>query len=140
MTKINMRKIYSLMVALIAVSAIVSCNKELVNGEDLGVFSEITFTAVSEVATKTAIGDKDENKARPVTWDPNDKITVNGVEFFTETGGAEARFVTENLDFTAAEQYNAIYPATAGTSFDAITISASQDGTFANASISVAQS
>ena len=140
MTKINMRKIYSLMVALIAVSAIVSCNKELVNDEDLGVFSEITFTAVSEVATKTAIGDKDENNARPVTWISNDKITVNGVEFYTEAGGAEARFVTKNLDFTAAEQYNAIYPATAGASFDAITISASQDGTFANASISVAQS
>lgn len=140
MTKIKMRKIYTVMVALIAVSSFVSCNKELVNSEDLGVFSEITFTAVSEVATKTSIGDKGENNVRPVTWDANDEIIINGIVFKTLAGGAEAKFVTENLDFTTAEQYNAIYPATAGKSFDAVTISAEQDGTFANSSISVAQS
>lgn len=140
MTKINMKKIYSLMVALIAVSAIVSCNKELANGENLGVFSEITFTAVSEVETKTSLGEKDNNNVRPVTWNSGDEITVNGTVFKTAEDGAEARFVTENLDFKKADKYNAIYPATAGKSFDSIEISDSQDGTFANASISVAQS
>lgn len=140
MTKINMRKIYSLMVALIAVSTIVSCNKELVNGEDLGVFSEITFTAVSEVETKTSLGEKDNNNVRPVTWNSGDEITVNGTVFKTAEGGVEARFVTENLDFKKADKYNAIYPAAAGKSFDSIEISDSQDGTFAKASISVAQS
>ena len=133
-TKIEMKRIYSLMVAVIAVFALVSCNKELINNDSQDGFSGITFKAIAEASTKTTLG---ANGA--VTWNAGDMISVNGTTFTTEGSGDEVMFKTD-ADFELAGTYEAIYPSVAGTSFEAVTISANQDGAFANASISVAKS
>ena len=129
------------MVAAVALMALVSCNKEEINNDVLEApVSDIVFEAETPM-TKTTIGEADENGVRPVSWVVGDKITINGSEFEArELKDNKAIFVTENMDFATAESYDAIYPATAGTSLSAVTIAANQDGTFANASISVAQS
>ena len=129
------------MVAAVAFVALVSCNKETNSSLQPAPVSDIKFEA--EIAqTKTSIGDADENGYRNVTWDLGEQVYING-SLFTATGRKEdgkAIFETENLDFTVAEQYDAIYPATAGKSLEAVTIPTEQDGTFANAAIAVAQS
>ena len=129
------------MVAAVAF-AMVSCNKEEITNNEIqeAPVSDIVFEAETPM-TKTTIGEADDNGIRPVSWVVGDRITINGTEFkASELKDNKAIFVTENLDFTTAESYDAIYPASAGKSFDAVTIAAKQDGTFANASISVAQS
>lgn len=129
------------MVAAVAF-AMVSCNKEEITNNEIqeAPVSDIVFEAETPM-TKTTIGEADENGLRPVSWEVGDRITINGSEFkASELKDNKAIFVTENLDFTTAESYDAIYPATAGNSLSAVTIAAEQDGTFANASISVAQS
>ena len=105
--KIKMKRIYSLMVAVIA---LVSCNKELTNNEIQGEGSGITFKAIAEASTKTVLG---ENGA--VTWKAGDKISVNGTEFTTEGTGNEVKFKTD-AEFELTGTYEAIYPSTAGTS------------------------
>ena len=129
------------MVAAVALVALVSCNKETNSSLQPAPVSDIKFEA--EIAqTKTSIGDPDSEGNRDATWVRGDQVNINGT-LFTATGFKEdgkAIFETENLDFTVAEQYDAIYPATAGTSLEAVTIPAAQDGTFANAAIAVAQS
>ena len=129
------------MVAAVALVALVSCNKETNSSLQPAPVSDIKFEA--EIAqTKTSIGAADENGYRNVTWDLGEQVYING-SLFTATGYKEdgkAIFETENLDFTVAEQYDAIYPATAGKSLEAVTIPTEQDGTFANAAIAVAQS
>ena len=131
------------MVAAVALMAMVSCNKEEItnNGVQEVPVSDIVFEAETPM-TKTTLGEDDNKDGyRPVSWVVGDKITINGSEFkASELKDNKAIFVTENLDFATAESYDAIYPATAGTSLSAVTIAAKQDGTFANASISVAQS
>ena len=129
------------MVAAVALMALVSCNKEEINnGVQEVPVSDIVFEAETPM-TKTTIGEADEDGFRPVSWVVGDKITINGSEFeASELKDNKAIFVTENLDFATAESYDAIYPATAETSLSAVTIAAKQDGTFANASIAVAQS
>lgn len=128
------------MVAAVALVALVSCNKETNSPVQPAPVSDIKFEA--EIAqTKTAIGKPDSEGNRDVTWVLGDQVNINGT-LFTATGFKEdgkAIFETE-LDFTVAEQYDAIYPATAGTSLEAVTIAAKQDGTFASAGVAVAQS
>ena len=128
-------------VAAVALVAFVSCNKETNSPVQPAPVSDIKFEA-EMVQTKTAIGDADDEGNRAVTWVLGDQVNINGT-LFTATGFKEdgkAIFETENLDFTVAEQYDAIYPATAGTSLEAVTIPAAQDGTFASAGVAVAQS
>ena len=128
-------------VAAVALVALVSCNKEVDSPVQSAPVSDIKFEA--EIAqTKTAIGDPDETGYRNVTWVLGDEVNINGT-LFTATGKKEdgkAIFETENPDFATADVYNAIYPATAGSSLEAVTISAEQDGTFASAGVAVAQS
>lgn len=130
------------MVAAVALMALVSCNKEEITNNEIqeAPVSDIVFEAETPM-TKTTIGEADASGVRPVSWVVGDQITINGSTFkATELKDNKAIFVTENLDFTTAESYDAIYPTTAGKSLSAVTIAAKQDGTFANASISVAQS
>ena len=128
-------------VAAVALVAFVSCNKETNSPVQPAPVSDIKFEA--EIAqTKTAIGDVDETGYRNVTWVLGDQVNINGT-LFTANGFKEdgkAIFETKNLDFATAEQYDAIYPATAGKSLEAVTIAAKQDGTFASAGVAVAQS
>lgn len=139
-TKKEMKK-NLFMVAAVALVALVSCNKETNSSLQPAPVSDIKFEA--EIAqTKTSIGAADENGYRNVTWNRDDKVNINGT-LFTATGFKEdgkAIFETEDLGFAVAEQYDAIYPATAGKSLEAVTIPTEQDGTFANAAIAVAQS
>ena len=128
-------------VAAVALVAFVSCNKETNSPVQPAPVSDIKFEA-EMVQTKTAIGDADDEGNRAVTWVLGDQVNINGT-LFTANGIKEdgkAIFETDNLDFATAEQYDAVYPATAGTSLEAVTIPAAQDGTFANAAIAVAQS
>ena len=128
-------------VAAVALVAFVSCNKETNSPVQPAPVSDIKFEA--EIAqTKTAIGDADDEGNRAVTWVLGDQVNING-SLFTAKGYKEdgkAIFETENLDFATADVYNAIYPATAGSSLEAVTIAAKQDGTFASAGVAVAQS
>ena len=138
-TKKEMKK-NLFMVAAVAI-AMVSCNKEDINTPALpqeGEVSDIVFVAES-VQTKTAIGEADADGNRAVTWETGDAISINGVEFATQDKGSRAEFTT-TVAFDEAEVYEAVYPSTAGKSFSAVTISDKQNGTFADASIAVAQS
>ena len=126
------------MVAAVALMAMVSCNKEEINGLQGGEPSSITFTAESD-ATRTSLGEADAEGVKAVNWVSGDQITVNGVLFSTEDEGSRAVFSTTSA-FDEAEVYNAVYPAAAGKSLSAVTIPASQKGTFAEASIAVATS
>ena len=128
-------------VAAVALVAFVSCNKETNSPVQPAPVSDIKFEA-EMVQTKTAIGDADDEGNRAVTWVLGDQVNINGT-LFTANGIKEdgkAIFETDNLDFATAEQYDAVYPATAGTSLEAVTIAAKQDGTFASAGVAVAQS
>jgi len=142
------------MVAAVALMAMVSCNKEEIgnNGVEGGQVSDIVFSAELEqpnggaavapaaAQTKTSLGEA-VGDVRPVTWNAGDKIKVNGVEFSATAAGSRTDFTTTE-SFTAAETYYAVYPASAAGASDLtkVTIPASQNGTFAEAAISVAQS
>ncbi len=129
------------MVAAVALAAAVSCNKEGLgdNGEGQAP-SSIVFTA--GVETKTTLVDNGD-KTYDIHWVNGDAIVVDGVTFTTEDDGAKAFFYTESA-FTADNDYYAIYPASAGTSFESITVPAVQTakaGDFhAAAVVSVAKS
>ena len=141
------------MVAAVALIATVSCNKEeLANNDVQGAASDIAFVAEFEqpgddveaaapaaAQTKTALGST-TNDVTAVNWVANDKVSINGVEFTTTSSGAKATFTTTKTFDETATKFDAIYPASAGTALTAVTIPASQKGTFAEAAISVATS
>ena len=129
------------MVAAVAL-AMVSCNKEEINTPVFpqeGEASDIVFVAEfdQEAQTKTALGEVVDGK-RQATWAAGDAISINGTTFTAKADGATAEFTTTD-EFTEAEVYRAVYPAGSYKS-GAVMIPASQDGTFANASIAVAES
>ena len=132
------------MVAAVALMALVSCNKEEINTPVLpqeGEASDIVFVAEfdQEAQTKTALGEVVEGK-RQATWVAGDEISINGTTFTAKADGATAEFTTADSKFDgSAEVFRAVYPAESHKS-DAVMIPASQDGTFANASIAVAES
>ena len=123
------------MVAAVALMALVSCNKEELQNNTNGV----VFTAEFEqdASTKTTLGDKGE-KGRKALWVEGDKISINGTEFSAVSGGEVAEFKTE-ADFAEAATYRAVYPAESHKGTGVI-IPLSQNGTFENASIAVAES
>lgn len=132
------------MVAAVALMAMVSCNKEEINTPVLpqeGEASDIVFVAEldQEAQTKTALGEVVEGK-RQATWVAGDEISINGTTFTAKADGATAEFTTADSKFDgSAEVFRAVYPAESYKS-GAVMIPASQDGTFANASIAVAES
>ena len=140
------------MVAAVALIATVSCNKELENNSVQGPASDVVFVAELEqpgddvevaapaaAQTKTALGST-TNGVTAVNWLGNEKVSINGVEFTTTSTGAKATFTTTKTFDKTAAKFDAIYPASAGTALTAVTIPASQKGTFAEAAISVATS
>lgn len=132
------------MVAAVAL-AMVSCNKEEINTPVLpqeGEASDIVFVAEfdQEAQTKTALGEAVEGK-RQATWVAGDEISINGTTFTAKADGATAEFTTADSKFDgSAEVFRAVYPASSYISTAAVDIPVNQDGTFAGASIAVAES
>ena len=146
-TKKEMKK-NLFMVAAVALMAFVSCSKEDFTSNDVqGEASDIVFSAEfeqpvdpSQIQSKTSLGAA-VNNVSPVSWVKGDQIKVNGVTFTAASTGSRTNFETSS-SFSAASTYYAVYPAsaTSNANHSAIKIPASQTGTFAEASISVAKS
>lgn len=128
------------MVATVAL-AMVSCNKEEINNDVQKQASDIVFVAEfdQDAQTKTALGDVVEGK-RQATWVAGDEISINGTTFTAKADGATAEFTTAVAFDETAEVFRAVYPASSYISTTAVDIPASQNGTFAGASIAVAES
>ena len=140
------------MVAAVALMALVSCSKEDFNNGVQGGASDIVFSAEleqpaglpaaepAEIQSKTSLGTA-VGGVRPVSWVKDDQIKINGVTFKAASAGSRTDF-TPTGSFNTAATYYAVYPASATSKTDhsAITIPASQDGSFAKAAISVAKS
>lgn len=129
------------LVAAVALAAVVSCNKEgLGDNDGAQTPSSVVFTA--GVETKTTLVDNGD-KTYSINWISGDAISVDGVTFTTLSEGAKAYFSTESA-FTEDNDYEAIYPATAGSSFASVTVPQSQVATAGNfcssAAVSVAKS
>ena len=114
------------MFAAVALLATTACTMEIVDvNSDASVeSSSVVFTA--GVETRTALVPDNETKNHQIHWVSGDKINIDGVEFSTTNNGAKAYFTTES-PFTVDNDYIAVYPATAGMSFDEITVPATQE-------------
>ena len=113
-----MKKIYSFLVAAVAIFAAVSCNKELANNNLFG-GEVITFRAsLNGADTKAQLV---EGKSQ---WEANDAITVlngtSGFKFTTASEGASVSFTYDNSkgDFSG-EEFIAVYPASSGYPYSA---------------------
>ena len=138
-TKKEMKK-NLFMVAAVALMALVSCNKEEINNGVQEPASDIVFVAEfeQEADTKIALGEKVDG-VRKTTWVAGDMIKINGTEFSAKEAGEVTEFTTAT-SFTEATTYRAVYPASSYISTAAVDIPAAQNGTFASASIAVAES
>ena len=134
------------MVAAVALMALVSCNKEeinnneIINDEQIETPSDIVFVAEFDQKpdTKIALGEKVDG-VRKTTWEAGDMIKINGTVFSAKEAGESSEFTT-TTSFAEAETYRAVYPASSYISTTAVDIPAAQNGTFASASIAVAES
>lgn len=114
----DMKKIYSFMVAALALAA-VSCNKE-VSPVETPVGETVVFSAEMD-ATKTILnGNKSE-------WVAGDKITIHngtkGYEFSTTEAGAKVDFTYTGDDFEGTK-FMAAYPAATEADVEAKTVKA----------------
>ena len=144
-TKKEMKK-NLFMVAAVALMALVSCNKEEITnneniaGDQIETPSDIVFVAEfdQESDTKIALGDLVDG-VRKTTWVAGDEIKINGTVFSAKEAGESSEFTT-TASFAGAKTYRAVYPASSYISTAAVDIPATQNGTFASASIAVAES
>lgn len=139
-TKKEMKK-NLFMVAAVALMALVSCNKEEINNGLQEPASDIVFVAEfeQEADTKIALGEKVDG-VRKTTWVAGDQIKINGTVFSAQADGASTAFKTTEAFDETAKTFRAVYPASSYISTAAVDIPASQNGTFAGASIAVAES
>ena len=129
------------MVAAVALMALVSCNKEEINNGVQEPASDIVFVAEfdQEADTKIALGDLVDG-VRKTTWVSGDKIKINGTEFTAKEDGERVEFTTSSSFDETKTTFRAVYPSSSWQSATSATIPATQDGTFASASIAVAES
>ena len=135
------------MVAAVALMALVSCNKEEITnneniaGDQIETPSDIVFVAEfdQESDTKIALGDLVDG-VRKTTWVAGDQIKINGTVFSAQADGASTEFKTTTAFDETAKTFRAVYPASSYISTTAVDIPTSQNGTFAGASIAVAES
>lgn len=116
-----MKKTILFATALIA--AVASCNKPEVDAPvtEEKVWVEFTTGAMTKV-TREDVED-DPNIKHKFVWEENDAITVNGETFITSEAGDKVTFGAEvEASFLNETKFDAIYPATAGESFEAITV------------------
>jgi hypothetical protein len=135
----NMKK-NLFMVAAVALMAMVSCNKEEINNNGAEQASDIVFVAEfdHEADTKIALGELVDG-VRKTTWVAGDEIKINGTVFSAKAAGERTEFTTTG-SFAGAATYRAVYPASSFISTAAVDIPSTQNGTFASASIAVAES
>ncbi len=116
-----------LLIATSIIVAITSCNREETKVDTPIVHEETVWVEFTTGATtKAALQEGDGT--HKIVWEENDAISING-ETFTVTELSEdnlkATFgANVPVSFTDATEYKAVYPASAGTTFDAISISA----------------
>ena len=114
-------KKYAFVFAALAVMA-AGCAKE----DNIAESQDITLEEASSVVFTAGIDTKAHIDGTAVKWDASDAITVwNGTdaaEFTTTDSGATATFTT-TATFAAAASYVALYPADAGASFSAGSVS-----------------
>ncbi len=114
-------KKYSFIFAALAVIA-AGCAKE----DNIAESQDITAEEASSVVFTAGIDTKAHIEGTAVNWDASDAITVwNGTaaaEFTTTDSGATATFTTAAA-FASAASYVALYPADAGASFSAGSVS-----------------
>ena len=120
-----MKKILFATAAIMA--AMTACNKEEANVVETPAASEakvwVEFTA--GVATKAALVEGDGTHS--IVWEENDAISVNREIISTTESGAKVTFAGEVTEgFLAADNYSAVYPASAGKDFNEITVKAEQ--------------
>lgn len=102
------------MVAAVALMAMVSCNKEEINGGNDVVDTvkpsvTVEFVASVEAETKTTLVGEAGNKR--TEWVAGDAISINGVKFVTEETGAKVVFTNaEELPSDFAAPFTAVYP------------------------------
>ena len=145
-TKKEMKK-NLFMVAAVALMALVSCNKEEITnieniaGDQIETPSDIVFVAEfdQEPDTKIALGDLVDG-VRKTTWEAGDMIKINGTEFSAQADGERTEFTTTSSFDGTVETFRAVHPASSYISTTAVDIPAAQNGTFASASIAVAES
>jgi hypothetical protein len=106
-----MKKIYSFMVAAVAMIAAVSCNKEFSNDNLFG-GDVITFRASVDGADTKAVLNGTKS-----SWEANDKITIHngeeGFEFTATEAGESVNFTYDNTvdKKFCGEKFMAVYPA-----------------------------
>lgn len=112
-TKKEMKK-NLFMVAAVALMAMVSCNKEEINGGNDVVDTvkpsvTVEFVASVEAETKTTlVGEAGKKRTE---WVAGDAISINGVKFVTEEAGAKVVFTNaEELPSDFAAPFTAVYP------------------------------
>lgn len=113
----------TILYAAALIAAVASCNKPEVDAPvtEEKVWVEFTTGAMTKV-TREDVED-DPNIKHKFVWEENDAITVNGETFITSEAGDKVTFGAEvEASFLNETKFDAIYPATAGESFDAITV------------------
>ena len=101
-------------VAAVALMAMVSCNKEEINGgndlvDTVKPSVTVEFVASVEAETKTTLVGEAGNKR--TEWVAGDAISINGVKFVTEEAGAKVVFTNaEELPSDFAAPFTAVYP------------------------------
>ena len=108
-----MKKIYSFMVAAVALFAAASCNKELPQEENLPTVGEtVVYTASTDAAdTKAALNEATKKSE----WVAGDAITVhdgvNGYTYVADKTGPVANFSAKENGFDSYRPVLAVYPA-----------------------------
>uniref|UniRef100_UPI004055BF81 hypothetical protein n=1 Tax=Alistipes sp. TaxID=1872444 RepID=UPI004055BF81 len=108
-----MRKIFKLLMSVVAMAAVVSCTTDAT--EDLSVkVGGKTQLTLSFDDTRTEIGTKD-NGVYPLTWSENDQVSVNGVasDELTVAGGAGTANATFTFGGELKTPYCIAFPAAA---------------------------
>uniref|UniRef100_UPI004055D8BE hypothetical protein n=1 Tax=Alistipes sp. TaxID=1872444 RepID=UPI004055D8BE len=108
-----MRKIFKLLMSVVAMAAVVSCTTDAT--EDLSVkVGGKTQLTLSFDDTRTEMGTKD-NGVYPLTWSENDQVSVNGVasDELTVAGGAGTANATFTFGGELKTPYCVAFPAAA---------------------------
>ena len=146
-TKKEMKK-NLFMVAAVALMALVSCNKEEINNNVVEQPQEPSYYVEFVASIAEDADTKAFDAATPKTyWVEGEAISINGKKFEVKEVLENGNAIFENKEelgegFEAP--YSAIYPYSAGTSFDAVTVPSEQTAVAENiapeALVAVAQS